>query len=392
MNHKLFYINSLYLMIYYHFGEATPKEPADSFGNPAQNRWCPSLSSCVLHLASYVLNLVSSISRLSSSFPRIVILCTLLLCLLPACKGPAGVRIIKLGHGLGVTHPVHEAMEYMAQRLEEKSGGKMILKIYPNQQLGTERELVELLQIGSLGMTKVSSATLESFSPTIQVLSMPYLFRDDLHRDKVLKGEIGKKLLLESEKYWLRGLCYYDAGKRSFYTKSKPINAPEDLAGLKIRVMESNTAMNMVKSFGGSPTPVAYGELYTALQQGIVDGAENNPPSLYTSRHYEVCKFYAVNEHTAVPDVVIVSTKVWNNLDEQEQAWLQEAADESAVYQYKLWEASVEESFRELKKAGVTITYPESDGFRKAVEVMYQNLQSTQPALFEVVQKIRSTE
>lgn len=392
MNRKVIDINSLYAMIYCHYGEATPKEPADSFENPAQNRWCPSLRSCVLHLASYVLNLASSISRLSSSFPRIVILCALLLCSLPACNGPAGVRIIKLGHGLGVTHPVHEAMEFMAQRLEEKSGGKMILKIYPNQQLGTERELVELLQIGSLGMTKVSSATLESFSPTIQVLSMPYLFRDDLHRDKVLKGEIGKKLLLESEKYWLRGLCYYDAGKRSFYTKSKPINAPEDLAGLKIRVMESNTAMNMVKSFGGSPTPVAYGELYTALQQGIVDGAENNPPSLYTSRHYEVCKFYAVNEHTAVPDVVIVSTKVWNNLDEQEQAWLQEAADESAVYQYKLWEASVEESFRELKKAGVTITYPESDGFRKAVEVMYQNLQSTQPALFEVVQKIRSTE
>jgi tripartite ATP-independent transporter DctP family solute receptor len=330
--------------------------------------------------------------RLASSFPRIVFFSALLLISLPACKGPAGVRIIKLGHGLGVTHPVHEAMEFMAQRLEEKSGGKMILKIYPNQQLGTERELVELLQIGSLGMTKVSSATLESFSPSIQVLSMPYLFKDDAHRDKVLKGEIGKQLLLESEKFWLRGLCYYDAGKRSFYTKNKPINSPEDLAGLKIRVMESNTAMNMVKSFGGSPTPVAYGELYTALQQGIVDGAENNPPSLYTSRHYEVCKFYAVNEHTAVPDVVIVSTKVWNNLDAQEQAWLQEAADESAVYQYKLWEASVAESFRELEKAGVTITYPESDKFRQAVEVMYQNLQSTQPALFEVVQKIRSDE
>ncbi len=308
------------------------------------------------------------------------------------CKGPGGVRLIKLGHGLGVTHPVHEAMTYMAERVAEKSGGRMQIRIYPNQQLGTERELVELLQIGSLGMTKVSSATLESFSPSLQVLSLPYLFRDDAHRDKILKGDIGKQLLLETEAYWLRGLCYYDAGKRSFYTKTKPISSPEDLKGLKIRVMESNTAINMIKSFGGSPTPVSYGELYTALQQGIVDGAENNPPSLYTSRHYEVCKFYTINEHTAVPDVLIVSTKVWDLLDEEEKQWLQEAADESAVFQYKIWAESVEESFRELKKAGVTIFYPELDGFREAVESVYDTYKVSQPEMFAVIEKIRNTQ
>jgi tripartite ATP-independent transporter DctP family solute receptor len=309
--------------------------------------------------------------------------------LFTTCRGPGGVRVIKLGHGLGVTHPVHEAMEYMAQLIEEKSQGKMEIRIYPNQQLGTERELVELLQIGSLGMTKVSSATLESFAPKIQVLSMPYLFRDDEHRDKVLKGAIGKQLLLEGEKYWLRGLCYYDAGKRSFYTKTKPVESPDDLKGLKIRTLESNMAINMIKSFGSSPTPVSYGELYTALQQGIVDGAENNPPSLYTSRHYEVCKFYSVNEHTAVPDVVIISTKVWNTLDEQEKQWIQEAADESAVFQYKLWAESVEESYRELKKAGVTITNPDQSGFREAVESLYENFRISQPDMYEMVEQIR---
>jgi tripartite ATP-independent transporter DctP family solute receptor len=312
--------------------------------------------------------------------------------LFTTCRGPGGVRVIKLGHGLGVTHPVHEAMEYMAQLIEEKSQGKMEIRIYPNQQLGTERELVELLQIGSLGMTKVSSATLESFAPKIQVLSMPYLFRDDEHRDKVLKGEIGKQLLLEGEKYWLRGLCYYDAGKRSFYTKNKPVDSPEDLKGLKIRTLESNMAINMIKSFGSSPTPVSYGELYTALQQGIVDGAENNPPSLYTSRHYEVCKFYSVNEHTAVPDVVIISTKVWNTLDAQEQQWIQEAADESAVFQYKLWAESVEESYRELKKAGVTITFPDQTGFREAVESLYESFRVSQPEMFEMVERIMEVE
>ncbi|WP_439488696.1 TRAP transporter substrate-binding protein [Algoriphagus sp.] len=307
-----------------------------------------------------------------------------------SCQATLDKRIIKLGHGLGITHPVHEAMLFLAQKVEEKSGGKMVVKVYPNQQLGSERELVELLQIGSLGMTKVSSAALEGFAPTMQVFGMPYLFRDDAHQLAVLNGEIGKKLLLDPEKYLLRGLCYYDAGKRSFYTKSKPVDKPSDLAGLKIRVMESNTASNMVKSLGGSPTPVSYGELYTALQQGIVDGAENNAPSLYTSKHYEVCKFYSIDEHTALPDVMIVSTKVWNSLSEQEQQWLQEAADESAVYEYKLWAESTAESLREMEKAGVTITYPDKEPFRKAVESMYTDLKIQQPEIYKIVEEIRA--
>lgn len=326
--------------------------------------------------------------RLGHIFQRLVLGCFALL-LFTTCQGPGGIRIIKMGHGLGVTHPVHEAMVYMAEKISEKSQGKIIVKVYPNQQLGTERELVELLQIGSLGMTKVSSATLESFAPAMQVLSMPYLFKDDEHRDEILKGPIGKKLLLESEKYWLRGLCYYDAGKRSFYSKTKPIESPEDLKGLKIRVLESNMATNMIKSFGGSPTPISYGELYTALQQGIVDAAENNPPSLYTSRHYEVCKFYSINEHTAIPDVVVISTKVWDSLDEEEKKWIQEAADESSEYQYKLWAASVELSLREMEKAGVTITYPDQSGFRQAVEVMYDNFKASQPELYAIIEEIR---
>lgn len=338
------------------------------------------------------LNLKQKKGRHLGLIQKPIFLILLSLILFSTCKGPGGKRVIKLGHGLGITHPVHEAMVFMAEKVAEKSNGQMQIRIYPNQQLGTERELVELLQIGSLGMTKVSSATMESFAPRMQVLSMPYLFKDDAHREKVLKGEIGKQLLLDAEDFWLRGLCYYDAGKRSFYTKNKPIENPSDLKGLKIRVMESNTAINMVKSFGGSPTPVSYGELYTALQQGIVDGAENNPPSLYTSKHYEVCKFYSLNEHTAVPDVLIVSTKVWELLDENEKIWLQEAADESAVYQYKLWAESVEESYRELKKAGVTILYPEVAGFREATESMYQDFKLTQPNLFEIVDQIRKVE
>lgn len=306
-----------------------------------------------------------------------------------SCSGPLDVKIIKLGHAQVVNHPVHEAMLFMAEQVEKKSKGKIIMKVYPNQQLGSERELLELLQIGSLGMTKVSAAALEGFAPTMQVFGMPYLFRDDAHQRKVLEGEIGKQLLLDGEEFWLRGLTYYDAGKRSFYTKDKPVESPADLAGLKVRVMESPTASNMVKSLGSSPTPVSYGELYTALQQGIVDAAENNPPSLYTSKHYEVCKFYSLDEHTAIPDVVIISTKVWGRLSPEEQQWVQEAADESASYEYELWAESTAESMRELEAAGVTITYPDKEPFRKAVEGVYDQLKVQQPEIYEIVRAIR---
>lgn len=297
-----------------------------------------------------------------------------------------------MGHAQVTTHPVHAAMLYLAEQIEKKSDGQIIVKVYPNQQLGTERELLELLQIGSLGMTKVSASALEGFAPTMQVFGMPYLFRDDEHQEKILNGDIGRQLLLDGEEYWLRGLCYYDAGKRSFYTKDKPVETPADLAGLKVRVMESQTASNMVKAMGGSPTPVSYGELYTALQQGIVDAAENNAPSFYNSKHYEVCKFYSLDEHTAIPDVVIISTKVWNLLSPQEQEWVQEAAYESAAHEKKLWAESTAESLRELEKAGVTITHPDKEPFRKAVEGVYDQLKVEQPEIYKIVQAIREVQ
>lgn len=324
--------------------------------------------------------------------PRFSLLfCLGILLLYGGCQSDSRIKIIKMGHAQVTNHPVHEAMVFLAKSLEEKSGGRIKVKVYPNQQLGTERELLELLQIGSVGMTKVSAASLEAFSPEISVLGLPFLFRDDEHITKVLNGDIGTELLLSSEKFWLRGLCFYDAGKRSFYSKTKPIETPADLAGLKIRVQESKMAINMIRGMGGSPTPVSYGELYTALQQGIVDAAENNPPSFYNSRHYEVCKYYSIDEHTAIPDVVLVSTKVWERLSPEEQQWLQEAADESAEYQTKLWKESVEESMREIEKAGVVISYPDREPFMKEVESVYELTRQEQPKLIDLIQRIQNT-
>ena len=213
----------------------------------------------------------------------------------------------------------------------------MKIKIYPNQQLGSERECLELLQIGSLDMTKVSGAVLENFAPKLKIFGLPFSFKDKTHLFKVLDGPIGKELLQESEKYWLKGIGFYDSGSRSFYTKNKPIEKPIDLKGLKIRVQESVSAFQMVEQLGASPTPISWGELYTALQQGVVDGAENNPPSFYLSKHYEVCKYYSINEHTSIPDVLIVSTHFWNRLSDKEKEWLQKSIDQSIPFQRKLW-------------------------------------------------------
>jgi tripartite ATP-independent transporter DctP family solute receptor len=311
--------------------------------------------------------------------------------LLTACSGSQKGKVLKLAHGLDPTHSVHLGMVYMGERLEEMSDGKLRLEIYPSQQLGAERQCVELLQIGSLAMTKVSAAIMEGFAPKYKVLSLPYIFKDKEHSYRVLDGDIGEELLASGSDYWLRGLTFYDAGSRSFYTKDRPIMKPEDLAGLKIRVMKSPTAVNMIRAMGGSPTPISWGELYTALQGGVVDGAENNPPSFYLSHHYEVCKFYSINEHTSVPDVLLISTIIWDQLSEQEQGWVQEAARESAVLQRKLWAESVKESLEAVTKAGVEVLYPPKEPFAAIVKSLYKDYES-EPEILDLIQRIREEE
>jgi|GEM_PF-20394 len=305
------------------------------------------------------------------------------------CGGIERSTVVKLGHGLDPSHPVHQAMQYMADYVREKSDGAFTIDVYPSEQLGSERECLELLQIGSLGMTKVSTSALEGFVPSVKVLGIPYLFRDAAHESAVLGGPIGRELLLAGEPVWLRGLCFYDAGSRSFYTKQKPVLAPADLKGVKVRTQESPMAMKMVRALGGSPTPIAWGELYTALQQGVVDGAENNPPSFHISRHYEVCKYYALDEHTAVPDVLLISTIVWKSLTAAEQALLQEAADASAVVQRTLWSEATERALDAVQQAGVQILHPEKRLFTEELQGFYEELRSD-PEMYALFTRIRA--
>lgn len=300
-------------------------------------------------------------------------------------------KVLKLAHGLDPSHPVHRAMEFMADRVKENSGGKLEVQIYPSEQLGSEQQCVELLQIGSLAITKVSAAILEGFTDNYKVLGLPYIFRSKEHSFRVLDGEIGQEFLNSTERFWIKGLCFYDAGSRSFYTLKKPIESPADLTGLKIRVMKSQTAMQLVSAMGGSPTPVSWGELYTALQSGVVDGAENNPPSFFTSRHYEVCKYYSINEHTMVPDVLIISTKVWNSLDSEEQKWLSDAIRESVEVERKYWAESEAEAIQKVLEAGVEINYPDKEPFEERVQQLYESYKS-EPEIYSLIQRIREVQ
>ena len=170
-----------------------------------------------------------------------------------------------------------------------------------------------------------------------------------------------------------------------------PINSPEDLSDKKIRVQESVTAMNLVRTLGGSPTPISWGELYTALQQGVVDGAENNPPSFYTSRHYEVCKYYTLNEHTAVPDILVIGTVAWNSLNTQEQEWLQEAADEAKVHQRKLWQAAEQEALDAVKEAGVEVIIPDKTLFSEKTKTLFDAYKD-QPEKYQLIQEIQAVQ
>jgi tripartite ATP-independent transporter DctP family solute receptor len=304
-----------------------------------------------------------------------------------SCKDVAGVKIAYLAHTLPTNHPVHKGMVVFADEVAKISGGKLKIKIFPDGQLGSEREVLELLQIGSIAITKVSSAAMSSFAPEYKVLSVPYLFRDNDHLFKVLEGEVGKNLLASGSDFLLKGLCFYDAGSRSFYAKSKPIREPDDLKGMKIRVQNDQMAVDMINAMGGSATPMAYGELYTALQQGVVDGAENNPPSFVTSKHYEVCKYYTLDEHSSLPDVLVISTNYWQSLTEQEQAWMQAAANTSVIAQKILWKENVEECMAILKEAGVEIIIPDKEPFKQKT-IAVQNALAKDPKMAQIINQI----
>ncbi len=286
-------------------------------------------------------------------------------------EGSTNHRELQIAHALAESHPVHQGIVHLSERIAELSGGRLKLTIFPNEQLGNETECLEKVQRGSLAITKVSAAPLGNFVPRMKIFSLPYLFADEDHFWGVLAGPIGKQLLADlatrgdGTQTRMRGLCFFDAGSRSFYSQ-RPLLTPADLQGVKVRVMNDPVAMDMIEALGGSPAPISMGELYTALKQGVVDAAENNPPTFVASQHYDVCPHFTLDHHSRIPDVLVMSADVWESLSAEEQSWLQQAAQEASVYQRKAWEARTAIAIDVMIENGVTIHEVDQAAFSQA--------------------------
>lgn len=278
----------------------------------------------------------------------------------------AQARTLTLGHAMNLESAAHAGMEIFAAKVKEKSNGEMDVKIFPNGMLGSERDQAEQVVTGAIDMAKINGSLAESFEPTYKAISIPFLFRDADHMHTFMRSETAQQLLQSSEGKGFIGLTLYDSGSRSFYS-SKPIQTPDDLAGLKVRVPESPTMMEMVRLLGARATPVPFTEVYTALQQGVIDAAENNISSLVEMKHSEVAKYYSMDQHMMTPDLIMISEVTWSSLNDAQKAIVREAAAESMEEEIKIW-ADIDSKNKKLAETlDVKFVEVDKDKFREKV-------------------------
>lgn len=254
-----------------------------------------------------------------------------------------------------VEHPTTKAGKKFADLVHEYSGGRITIDVFPSAALGEEKAVIEQVQLGSIEFTRVSSGPMAEFNPDYGVYSLPYIFDNDDHMWRFLRGEYGSKMLQTLENSRLVGLAYYTAGSRNFYTRD-PVNSIEDLKGKKIRVIQNKLNIEIMEALGASATPMAYGEVYSALQTGVVDGAENNFPSYETSKHYEVAPYMILDAHQRIPEVLLMSKAVWDKLSDEDKDIIRRAAQDSIDYQLEEWAKSEKSSEEAVRAAGAIIT------------------------------------
>lgn len=307
-----------------------------------------------------------------------------------ATVSSAEARTLRFAYASNAT-PTVQAMEKFGELLEQKTDGELTVQYFPDGQLGGERELVEMVQSGLLDMTKVSGGLMESFSPVYGVFSMPYLFDDQTHFYRAMDdAAIMDPIYQSTAGQGMVGLTYYDSGARSFYTSDVPIQKVDDLQGLKIRVLQSPTSIKMVEMLGASPIAMAQAEVYTSIQQGVLDGAENNEFALTIARHGEVAKNYSYDMHTRIPDIMLISKTTYDSLTPEEQTAVIEAARESTEFQKGVWGEAVAATKKEAAdNFGVTYYYPDVAEFQAAVQPMYEELKS-EPEKYAVYEQIRA--
>lgn len=291
-----------------------------------------------------------------------------------------GIRVLRLPHTMPTDHPVHQGLLLLADRVKSLSDGKMVIQIYPSAMLGGESQIKELMQHGVVDIGKFSTSAFEDNIPEMAAFSLPYLFRNAEHYWTVLESPLGHKILDAGYETAakLKGLCYYDAGARSFYSRKKAgaMATPSQLKGKKIRVMSTAFMTEAVEAMGGTPTPIPFGELFTALQTGIIDAAENNIPSYWTNKHYEECPILTLSEHFRTPDILVMNRSVWDALSPEERAIFKTAAGESAAYERKLWEDETQRELKQLRGMGIEIVPADQKALAEAAQKFYRSLEA----------------
>ncbi|MFD2706080.1 TRAP transporter substrate-binding protein [Salibacterium lacus] len=283
-------------------------------------------------------------------------------------------RSLTLAHIHGSASPVYESLENFEKKVENRSDGKIQINIYGQGTLGGETEMLELLKTGVLDMAKVNAGKLESFSEQFSVFSLPYIFENTEHFQSVMHSDTVEQMYADLESKGLRGITHYRAGKRSFYTVDTPIKKPTDLEGLKIRVMNNATSIRTMELLGASPTPMAASNVYSALQQGVIDGAESSHIALTDANHGEVAKAFSYDEHTRIPDFLTMSEQTWNSFTNEEKQLIQKAADETSDGHSKRWEELMAQS-KETAKQEMNVTFYENinkEPFREKVQPLIE--------------------
>lgn len=284
--------------------------------------------------------------------------------------------ILRYADNQPADYPTTQAAEYFARLVEERTEGKIVIRVYPNGELGDENSVMEQIQFGGIDFTRVSIGTLSELLPEFEILQLPYLYNDAEHMWRVLDGELGEEFLLSTEQVGIIGLSWFDAGARSFYT-SVPVTSLAELQGMTIRVQESEFMSRVVELLGATPVQIAYGDVYSALQTAKIDGAENNFPSYVATGHYEAAPYLILDEHSRLPEMQIMSAVTLERIAEIDEKYVQivkECARESAIYERQLWLETESEAEELVKSLGCEITElsrEQLEEFRQAVQPLY---------------------
>jgi tripartite ATP-independent transporter DctP family solute receptor len=287
-------------------------------------------------------------------------------------------------------YPTVEAVKYMGELIKQRTNGRYSIEVYHSAQLGEEKDTIEQTQSGVIDLDRVSMGPFNGIVPETAVPSLPYIFRSVDHMRHVMDGPIGDQILKAFEAHNLVGLAFYDSGARSFYNTKKDIASIEDLKGMKFRVIQSDVFVDMVNALGANATPMAYGEVYSALQTGVIDGAENNWPSFESAKHYEVAKHYTLDQHQIVPEVLVMSKASWDKLAPEDQAIVRQAAKDSVVKMRELWDAQEKKSRDIVEKAGVKVSEIDKQPLIDAMKPVYDKYLST-PELKDLAARVQAT-